>query len=196
VVTAGVQSFFPAEGPGDAGECRAMKGFNLSNGRLIIARSSGNLMLLFVVAGVLSYVELGREEDPSFSIKTMLVETRWPGATIDDTMLAEHRPDLKETAGDALAYYLKSQTKPGVSHQSMSMFSTTRQKRHTGYLVPGAQEGRRHQRDIAARGRRTLLSHDGVRRRLALSTRSPPRFFSPPAGGATMSRNIRTEILT
>src|SRR5439155_20478859 len=75
------------ENAGDAGECRAMKGFNHSEWAIHHRSFVWYFMLLFVVAGVLSYVALGREEDPSFSIKTMLVETRWPGATIDDTML-------------------------------------------------------------------------------------------------------------
>ena len=64
-----------------------MKGFNLSEWAINHRSFVWFLMILFVVAGVLSYRELGREEDPSFSIKTMLVRTYWPGATIDDTLL-------------------------------------------------------------------------------------------------------------
>ena len=63
-----------------------MKGFNLSEWAINHRSFVWYFMLLFVVAGVLSYVELGREEDPSFSIKTMLVQTYWPGANIDDIM--------------------------------------------------------------------------------------------------------------
>jgi multidrug efflux pump subunit AcrB len=64
-----------------------MKSFNLSEWAIKNRSFVWFFMLLFVVAGVLSYVELGREEDPTFSIKTMIVQTYWPGATIDDTML-------------------------------------------------------------------------------------------------------------
>jgi multidrug efflux pump len=43
------------------------------------------LMLVAVVAGAFAFVNLGRDEDPSFTIKTMLVTAVWPGATIEET---------------------------------------------------------------------------------------------------------------
>ena len=92
-----------------------MKGFNLSEWAINHRSFVWYLMLLFVVAGVLSYIELGREEDPSFSIKTMLVQTYWPGANIDDTMLQITDRIEKKLQETPWLYYLKSQTKPGVS---------------------------------------------------------------------------------
>ena len=47
-----------------------MKGFNLSEWAINHRPFVWFLMILFVAAGVLSYKQLGREEDPSFSIKT------------------------------------------------------------------------------------------------------------------------------
>jgi multidrug efflux pump len=44
------------------------------------------LMLAFVLVGVNAYRKLGREEDPSFAIKTMIIGAEWPGATIADTL--------------------------------------------------------------------------------------------------------------
>lgn len=44
------------------------------------------LMIIAVIAGVFSYFRLGRSEDPSFIIKTMVVQAAWPGASIDDTL--------------------------------------------------------------------------------------------------------------
>lgn len=44
------------------------------------------MMIIAVLAGVLSYFRLGRNEDPAFIIKTMVVTAGWPGATIDDTV--------------------------------------------------------------------------------------------------------------
>src|SRR6201993_4831516 len=102
-----------------------MKGFNLSEWAINHPPFFWCLMLLFVVAGVLSYIELGREEDPSFSIKTMLVQTYWPGANIDDTMLqitARIEKKLQETPW---LYYLKSQTKPGVSTIYVNVLDNT-----------------------------------------------------------------------
>ncbi len=42
-------------------------------------------MLAILIAGIGSYFRLGRNEDPTFTIKTMVVQTQWPGATVGDT---------------------------------------------------------------------------------------------------------------
>ena len=70
-------------------------------------------MLVIVVAGVGSYLRLGRSEDPDFTVKTMVVQVGWPGATVSDTL--EQITDrlerkLQETPN---LDYLKSFTTPG-----------------------------------------------------------------------------------
>jgi multidrug efflux pump subunit AcrB len=71
-------------------------------------------MLVAVIAGAFSFVNLGRDEDPSFTIKTMLVTAVWPGATLEETQAQltdrlERR--LEETTGlDAV----RSITRPGI----------------------------------------------------------------------------------
>ncbi|WP_395448847.1 efflux RND transporter permease subunit [Aminobacter sp. UC22_36] len=62
-----------------------MKGFNLSDWALNHRSLVWYFMLIFTVAGVFAYLNLGREEDPSFTIKTMLVQANWPGASVDET---------------------------------------------------------------------------------------------------------------
>ena len=44
------------------------------------------LMIVAVVAGVLSFVRLGRSEDPAITIRTMIVAAAWPGATVEETL--------------------------------------------------------------------------------------------------------------
>ena len=44
------------------------------------------IMIVAVIAGVASYYRLGRSEDPSFIIKTMVVQAAWPGATVEETL--------------------------------------------------------------------------------------------------------------
>ena len=44
------------------------------------------IMIVAVIAGVLSYYRLGRSEDPTFIIKTMVVQAAWPGATVEETL--------------------------------------------------------------------------------------------------------------
>jgi multidrug efflux pump subunit AcrB len=43
------------------------------------------LMILAVVAGVMSFLKLGRGEDPAFTTRTMVVAAVWPGATAEET---------------------------------------------------------------------------------------------------------------
>ena len=70
-------------------------------------------MLMIVVAGIASYFELGRSEDPDFTVKTMVVQAIWPGATVEDTL--EQITDrlerkLQETPG---LDYVQSYTSAG-----------------------------------------------------------------------------------
>jgi multidrug efflux pump subunit AcrB len=43
-------------------------------------------MVAITIAGVVSYFRLGRNEDPPFAFRTMIVQAAWPGATLDDTL--------------------------------------------------------------------------------------------------------------
>jgi multidrug efflux pump len=45
------------------------------------------LMIIAVLAGALSFLKLGRAEDPAFTFRTMVVGARWPGASLEDTLL-------------------------------------------------------------------------------------------------------------
>nr|WP_284154971.1 efflux RND transporter permease subunit [Algicella marina] len=42
-------------------------------------------MIVSVIAGTLSYLNIGREEDPDFSIKTMVISAALPGADVQET---------------------------------------------------------------------------------------------------------------
>jgi multidrug efflux pump subunit AcrB len=44
-------------------------------------------MVVALVGGVAAFLGLGRNEDPVFTIKTMVVGAAWPGATVDETLL-------------------------------------------------------------------------------------------------------------
>jgi multidrug efflux pump subunit AcrB len=43
-------------------------------------------MLAALIAGISSFIKLGRAEDPVFTIRTMLVRAIWPGATLPDML--------------------------------------------------------------------------------------------------------------
>jgi multidrug efflux pump subunit AcrB len=90
-----------------------MKRFNLSEWALKHRSIVAYLMLVIVIAGVESYLRLGRSEDPDFTVKTMVVQAEWPGASVSDTL--EQVTDrieskLQETPN---LDYLKSYTTPG-----------------------------------------------------------------------------------
>ncbi|GJE40547.1 efflux RND transporter permease subunit [Methylobacterium persicinum] len=63
-----------------------MKDFNLSDWALRHRSLIWFLMGVCLLAGVMAYGRLGREEDPPFTIKTMVVQATWPGATIAETL--------------------------------------------------------------------------------------------------------------
>jgi len=60
--------------------------FNLSEWALKHRSLTIYLMIVLVVAGVSAFFRLGRAEDPTFIIKTMVVQAAWPGASIEETV--------------------------------------------------------------------------------------------------------------
>jgi len=43
-------------------------------------------MIAVTIAGLGAYFQLGRNEDPEFTFRTMVVQAAWPGATLDETL--------------------------------------------------------------------------------------------------------------
>jgi multidrug efflux pump len=63
-----------------------MNRFNLSKWAIDNPSLLYFLAALLLLAGSWSYSRLGRSEDPGFTWKLMMVEARWPGATVDETL--------------------------------------------------------------------------------------------------------------
>ena len=61
-----------------------MKPFNLSDWALGHRSLVWYFMIAFMAAGLFAYLHLGREEDPAFTIKTMVVQAEWPGASPEE----------------------------------------------------------------------------------------------------------------
>ncbi|CCE98243.1 AcrB/AcrD/AcrF family protein [Sinorhizobium fredii HH103] len=61
-----------------------MTKFNLSDWALEHRSLVWYFMIIFAVAGAFAYLSLGREEDPSFTIKTMVIQAQWPGASAQE----------------------------------------------------------------------------------------------------------------
>lgn len=60
--------------------------FNLSDWALHHRSLVWFLIIVSMLAGAISYTRLGREEDPNFTIKTMIVSASLPGATAKETL--------------------------------------------------------------------------------------------------------------
>ena len=72
-------------------------------------------MIAAIVAGTLAFFQLGRNEDPAFTFRTMVVQASWPGATLDDTVLQvteRIERKLQEVSG---LDFLTSYTRPGIT---------------------------------------------------------------------------------
>jgi len=92
-----------------------VSGFNLSAWALKHRSVIIYFMAVAVVAGLMAYRSLGRAEDPTFVIKTMVVQAAWPGATIEETtkqVTERIERTLQETPK---LDYIESYTKPGVT---------------------------------------------------------------------------------
>lgn len=103
-----------------------MKKFNLSDWALDHSSLVWYFMLISLVAGVMSFVNLGREEDPSFSIKTMLIQAQWPGATAEET--ANQVTDRIEKKLQELPEldFTRSITTPGKTIVFVNLLDTTK----------------------------------------------------------------------
>src|SRR6516162_5391220 len=99
--------------------------FNLSKWALEHRSFVVYLMLASVVLGVLSFLRLGRDEDPAFVIKTMVVRAAWPGATIEDT-LDQVTERLEQTLQETPRLdFVRSFTSPGVTTIFVSLQGAT-----------------------------------------------------------------------
>ncbi len=63
-----------------------MSGFNLSDWAIRNRSVTLFIMLAALIAGISSFYQLGRAEDPPFTFRTMVVGAVWPGATLDETI--------------------------------------------------------------------------------------------------------------
>jgi multidrug efflux pump subunit AcrB len=63
-----------------------MTRFNVSEWALKHRSFVVYLMIVTMAVGLLAYSRLGRNEDPAFTFRTMVVQAAWPGATLNDTL--------------------------------------------------------------------------------------------------------------
>jgi multidrug efflux pump subunit AcrB len=120
--------------------------FNLSEWALKSRSVVIYLMMVAVVAGVFAFIRLGRNEDPAFVIKTMVVNAVWPGASMEETLsqVTERlERQIEETPGlDSV----RSFTRPGVTTIFVNLKGDVpgRQVQDTWYRVRNLIADMRH----------------------------------------------------
>ncbi|MGG7576884.1 efflux RND transporter permease subunit [Rhizobium sp. Nf11,1] len=103
-----------------------MKYFNLSDWALEHRSLVWYFMIVFILAGAFSYLNLGREEDPNFTIKTMVITAQWPGASAEEvTRQVTDRIEKKLQELESLDY-TKSQTVAGQTTVFVELLPTTK----------------------------------------------------------------------
>ena len=105
-----------------------MKAFNLTEWAIRHKALAIYFMLMSLVAGVAAYLHLGRNEDPEFTVKTMVVATMWPGATQEETMQQVTDRIEKKLQDTPNLYYLKSYTVAGQSTIFVYLLESTPKK--------------------------------------------------------------------
>ena len=99
--------------------------FNLS--ALAVRERSITLFLIFLisVAGILAFFQLGRAEDPPFTIKQMTVVTAWPGATAQE--MQDQVAEPLEKRLQELRWYDRTETytRPGLAFTMISLLDST-----------------------------------------------------------------------
>ena len=131
-----------------------MKNFNLSAWALGHRSFVIFLMIISVIAGTLSYSKLGREEDPSFAIKTMLIIATWPGATIGETLDQVTDRIEKEIPQVDSIDFTRSYTTPGKATVFVQFKDTTDPKKLPNLFY----QVRKHINDIRGTFPETLQS--------------------------------------
>ncbi|MEI7185990.1 efflux RND transporter permease subunit [Dickeya dianthicola] len=98
--------------------------FNLS--ALAVRERAITLFLIFLitVAGILAFFQLGRAEDPPFTVKQMTIVTAWPGATAQE--MQDQVAEPLEKRLQELRWYDRAETytRPGLAITMLSLLDS------------------------------------------------------------------------
>ncbi len=102
-----------------------MKSLNLSEWAVKHPALVLFMIVALSIAGALSYTRMGRAEDPSFTIKAMVVTAAWPGATAEE--MQRQVTDRLEAKLQELPHlrYIQTYTRPGTAAMTVTVQDTT-----------------------------------------------------------------------
>jgi len=109
-----------------------MKGFNLSRWALEHIPLTRYLIAVLLIGGVMSYSNLGQDEDPPFTFRAMVISANWPGAT--SLQMAEQVTDKLEKKLQETPYVdkIRSYSKPGETLIILQLRESTPPKETAG----------------------------------------------------------------
>lgn len=83
------------------------------------------LIILITIAGVVSFLQLGRAEDPPFTVKQMTIITAWPGATAQE--MQDQVAEPLEKRMQELKWYDRTETytRAGLAYTTLSLLDST-----------------------------------------------------------------------
>lgn len=102
-----------------------MSGFNLSAVAVRERAVTLFLLLMISVAGAVAFLDLGRAEDPAFTVKQMTVVTAWPGATAQE--MEDLVAERLEKRMQELRWYDRTETftRPGLAITTVFLLDST-----------------------------------------------------------------------
>lgn len=100
--------------------------FNLSDWALRHTSMIWYLILVSLLAGAFGYSQMGREEDPSFTVKTMIIQAALPGATAEETVTQVTERIEKKLQELENLKFTRSETKPGVATVYVELTAETK----------------------------------------------------------------------
>jgi multidrug efflux pump len=89
--------------------------FNLSEWALRNRSLVLYAMIVVAIGGTLSYLKLGRSEDPPFTFKAMVIRTLWPGATAEEVSRQVTERIEKKLMETGEYEFIRSYSRPGES---------------------------------------------------------------------------------
>lgn len=103
-----------------------MSSFNLSDWALKHRSFVWFLMIVSIFAGTMAYFGIGREEDPNFAIKTMIISASMPGADVQRTLSQVTDRIEKELEDLDELDFTRSVTRPGTAIVYLELLPTTK----------------------------------------------------------------------
>ncbi|MEY4982633.1 MAG: hypothetical protein RIR62_899 [Pseudomonadota bacterium] len=112
-----------------------MRELNLS--RLAVTNPAVTLFAILVAlaAGALAYVNLGRAEDPTFTIKTMVVTAVWPGATAEEVQNLVAEPIEKRIQELPELDYVRTFSRAGAAVLQVQLKDSVREAQPVWYQI-------------------------------------------------------------